>query len=128
MLRIIIAILLCGILVYSTDNNLKALAIVCLLIQAYSDTRGKKKEGFENNNNKKSKNISEIKNIDEFKKKIEDADIKKNKNRVNKMSENVIDLIFKDDPDGCLNKVDLIKKVQSQNFIDSLQKNALSFI
>ena len=44
------------------------------------------------------------------------------------MSEKVIDLIFTDDPNGCLSKVDLIKKVQSQTFIDSLQKNALSFI
>lgn len=119
MLRIIIAILLCGILVYSTDNNLKALAIVCLLIQAYSDTR-RKKEGFENRN-KQIKNIRQLNEIAE-------ADIKTDQNKVNRMSEKVIDLIFKDDPDGCLNRVELIKKVQSQTFIDSLQKNALSFI
>lgn len=43
MLRIIIIILLCSILVYSDSNSLKAVAILTLLLQAYYDTRPKKK-------------------------------------------------------------------------------------
>jgi hypothetical protein len=60
MLRIIIAILLCGILVYSKDNRLKAVAIIALLLQAYSDTR-KKKEGFVSGNSKHHKSNKNIK-------------------------------------------------------------------
>ena len=108
MLRIIIAILLCSILVYSKNQNLKAIAIGCLLIQAYSDTRiNKKKESFN---------------------KIIDQDIKVDQNRVKNLSKKMVDLIYKENPEGCLNKDDFKKRVTSNTFLNLVKQNALSFI
>jgi hypothetical protein len=89
MLRILIIILLCSILVLSNNNLLKGIAIMAILLQAYNDTRGKKiTEKFssiENKVNSISKklidivfeNNSECLNKDQFMKKVESEDFKK---------------------------------------------------
>lgn len=124
MLRIIIAILLCSILVYSKNQNLKAIAIGCLLIQAYSDTRiNKKKESFKTINNPK-KQISGENELN----KIIDQDIKVDQNRVKNLSKKMVDLIYKENPEGCLNKDDFKKRVTSNTFLNLVKQNALSFI
>ena len=100
MLRIIIIILLCSILVLSKSNLLKGIAIVALLLQAYSDTRGKKiKEKF-------------LPSIIDNKK-------------VNSISKKLIDIVFENDSD-CLNKNQLLEKIKSEDFKKQLTSIALS--
>jgi hypothetical protein len=100
MLRIIVIILLCSILVLSNSNLLKGIAIIALLLQAYSDIRGKKiKEQF-------------LPSLIDNKK-------------VNSISLKLVDLVFKNNKE-CLNKKQFLEKIKGEDFKKQLTSLAFS--